>query len=383
MTKRTFCIVRVCRINIPVNVITLTVVSCFFRPKRVPRPEQGFLELTKSLDVVGCLIFVPGIFMLLLALQLGGESGQWGTATIIGLLVGSVMTLLLFVAWEWRQGDTAMIPGSLAFRRTVLFTCLFAFLQMGGLFISPYYLPPWFQLVQGVGPLESGVRMLATVIAQMIATVIASSLATRLRYYNPWFFLAPIFMITSSALYTTLIPTTGPNRWIGYQVIQGFGTGFGMQMASLVVQLEMKDTPKLVPIGIALVMFTQYLGATVIQLVAGTVFNRELNTQLASVDGLTPQMLASLLGSGIRGARVFADSLPSQVRDSVLEAYNTAITRVFYVPLASAAAAFFAALGIKWTKIEGAAAGSGLAQLRAARAAAKKQKKEDEAAKTG
>ena len=165
---------RVERINIPFNVLTLSVVSLFFRPQQ---GRGGSVSgRIKSLDLIGCFIFVPGIFMFLLAMQTGGGTGVWNMPSIIGMFVGSGVVLLLFVAWEWRKGDQAMIPGIVAVRRTVMFTCLFAFTQMGGLTVASYYLPAWFQAIQGVGPLQSGVRMLPTVITQMVATMFASSI---------------------------------------------------------------------------------------------------------------------------------------------------------------------------------------------------------------
>lgn len=114
--------------------------------------------------------------MLLLAMQQGGQNNPWNSATIIGLFVGAGVTMILFVAWEWYKGDDAMIPGRVTTRRTVVFTCLFVFFHMGSLTISTYYLPEWFQVVEGVDPLQSGVRMLPTVITQIIATSVASHL---------------------------------------------------------------------------------------------------------------------------------------------------------------------------------------------------------------
>ena len=117
--------------------------------------------------------------MLLLALQTGGgggTDGEWNSPAVIGLFVGAGATLLLFVGWEWRRGDEAMIPGNVALRRNVVFTCAFAFSQMGGLTVASYYLPAWFQGIQGVGPFQSGVRMLPTVITQMVSTMLASGL---------------------------------------------------------------------------------------------------------------------------------------------------------------------------------------------------------------
>ncbi|KAK4149187.1 major facilitator superfamily domain-containing protein [Chaetomidium leptoderma] len=287
-------------INIPFNIITLTVVSFFFRPQQ---GRGGSVSgRIKSLDLGGCFIFVPAIFMFLVAMQTGGEDGVWSSPTVIGL-------------FEWRKGGQAM--------RTVVFSCLFASTHMGALTIA-------------------GIRVLPTVITQIVATIVASGLAMRIRYYNPWFFLSPIFMCASS-------------------VIQGFGAGFGMQMSSLSVQLELKDNPELVPVGIALVMFLQYLGATVLQIIAGAVFNSELSSQLGN--------------AGIRGMREVAAKDFPELLDPILEAYSGAITRVFFVPVGAAVLGFFLAFGIKWTLIEG-AAGGGLAKLRAAKAAKAKAQQE-------
>ncbi|KAK3687919.1 putative MFS transporter [Podospora appendiculata] len=341
-------------INLPFVAITLAVISFFF--KRARKLEQKtFLARVLDLDLVGCVIFVPAVFMLLLAMQRGGVQDPWTSATVVGLFVGSGVTMILFVAWEYRKGDAAMIPKSVAGRRTVIFTVLFAASHMGSLTIASYYLPEWFQAVQGVGPLQSGVRMLPTIITQLLTTMVASGLALRIRYYNPWFFLAPIFMCTASVLYTQFTAfTTPPSHWIGFQVIQGFGAGFGMQMASLSVQLELKNDPTIIPVGIALVTFVQYLGATVAQVIAGTIFNNDLKQQLMSQAGLSVSQVDLLLDSGIRNIRGVTDQHFPELLSPVLEAYNSAITKAFYVPVAGGAIAFFLSYGIKWNVIEGA-----------------------------
>ena len=101
-----------------------------------------------------------------------------------------------------------------------------------------------------------------------------------------------------------------------------------MQMSSLRVQLELKDSPSLVPVGIALVMFIQYLGATVIQIIAGTVFNTVLTAELQNLN-LTASQKSALLDAGIKGIRIVAERRFPERLGEVLEAYNTAITRVF------------------------------------------------------
>ena len=201
----------------------------------------------------------------------------------------------------------------------------------------------------------------------------------KIKYYNFWFILAPMFMVTSSALYTQFTAFSTPeSHWIGFQVIQGIGGGFGMQMSSLAVQLELIDSPELVPVGIALVTFTQYLGSSVLQVVAGTIFNNVLLQQLTSHAGLTAAQRDLLIIGQIRQVREITGQNFPTLLDPILESYNSAITRIFvgiqtplltfqmadeivdtnevyeflqFVPVAGTIAAFFLAFGIKWTKI--------------------------------
>jgi MFS family permease len=157
-------------VNLPPGAVTLVAMLLFFKPPSIQR-DRTPLQRIKNLDLVGCAIFIPAIFMLLLAMMWGGTEKPWGSATIIGLFVGSGVTLMLFVGWEHYKGDGAMIPGNLIVRRTITFSVLFSFCHFGSLGILNYYLPEWFQAVEGASPLESGTRVLASVLAQIVGTL--------------------------------------------------------------------------------------------------------------------------------------------------------------------------------------------------------------------
>jgi hypothetical protein len=111
--------------------------------------------------------------------------------------------------------------------------------------------------------------------------------------------------------------------------MQGIGGGFGMQMSSLAVQLELMDRPDLVPVGIALVTFTQYLGSSVLQVIAGTIFDNNLVQQLMWHAGLTAEQTSLLLGGEIRKVREITEQNFPELLDPILESYNSAITTVF------------------------------------------------------
>jgi hypothetical protein len=153
--------------------------------------------------------------------------------------------------------------------------------------------------------------------------------AQKFQYYNPWFFLGGIFMCVANVLFTRFHPNTPSSEWIGYQVLLGIGAGFGMQMPSLAVQLELSDTPELVPIGIALNMLSQFLGATVTQVVAGTIFNNEIRHQLVDTIGLSEEQVGLFLAGGIKEAHSTAERYFPDLLEPIIDGYNTAITSAF------------------------------------------------------
>ena len=141
--------------------------------------RSNLLTKLKDLDLIGFSIFAPACVMFLLAIQWGGVRYSWQSATIVGLFIGSGLAVIIFFFWERHVGEDAMVPLDILSRRAVLFSSATSLFQMGGQMIVSYYLPIWFQVVQGVSPTLSGVRTLPVMVAQMIAAIVSGALGTR------------------------------------------------------------------------------------------------------------------------------------------------------------------------------------------------------------
>lgn len=122
------------------------------------------------------MLFAPAAIQFLLALQYGGNQYSWNSATVIGLFCGAGGTFIVFLAWEHRQGEAAMIPFSMVGKRTVWSSCLVMLLLMSMTFCASYYLPIYFQAVKGVSPLMSGVYLLPSILSQLLSAVISGVL---------------------------------------------------------------------------------------------------------------------------------------------------------------------------------------------------------------
>lgn len=167
-------------INLPAGAIVVGILLFIQIPDRVVKvPGKSMAQATfAALDLGGFAIFAPMMVMFLLALQWGGSKYTWGSATIIGLFCGAAGTLPLFLYWEYRKGDAAMIPLSIIRQRIPALAMMNMFFMSGTIFITSYYLAIWFQAVRGDTPTMSGVSMLPGIISQMIFAILSGALGT-------------------------------------------------------------------------------------------------------------------------------------------------------------------------------------------------------------
>jgi hypothetical protein len=187
---------------------------------------------------------MPAIVCLLLALQWGGTTYAWSSARIIVLLVMFCILILSFIGIQIWQGDKATVPPKI-FVRSVAAGAWFGICLGGAFFTLIFYLPVWFQAIQGVSATESGIRNLPLILSQVLASVISGVLTTKIGYYTPWMYCATVLMAIGGGLLTTLKVNTGEGMWIGYQIIFGLGSGAGFQQPLIAAQtvLPLDDIP--------------------------------------------------------------------------------------------------------------------------------------------
>lgn len=98
-------------INLPVGAVTIVCMLLFFRtPAHAKTCHNAPLrEILMNFDPVGLVLMFSGVLCFFLAVQWGDVAKPWNSGEEIGLLVGCVVLLALFVLNEWYQGDCALI----------------------------------------------------------------------------------------------------------------------------------------------------------------------------------------------------------------------------------------------------------------------------------
>ena len=136
-----------------------------------PEAISVFRALHKKLDFIGFAIFAPAAIQLLLALEYGGNQYAWKSSVVIGLFCGAGATALVWMVWDYKKGDNALIPLPMLGKRIVWSSSLVYGFLMSQMFTTSYYLPIYFQGVKGVTPTLSGVYLLPMILAQLFSAV--------------------------------------------------------------------------------------------------------------------------------------------------------------------------------------------------------------------
>ncbi|KAI0812138.1 putative MFS multidrug transporter [Xylaria sp. FL0064] len=335
-------------INLPLGAVVAALLL-FVRipqPKAlIPSEESTVKALIEGFDFLGFVLLTGFAIELLIALEWGGSTYAWNSSVIIGLLVGSAATLVVFLFWQHHKGDEAMIQFSMVGKLVVWCSCLnYAFLSSALRLVS-YYVPIYFQSVLNATAILSGVYTLPNILAQVITSIVSGILVGKLGYYLPWSIVSGILMTIGTGLMSTFDVATSVGQWIGYQIIFGAGCGLGIPMPILAVQNSLASSD--IPIAISILIFFQNIVSAVWLAIASTILTSSLQSYIPrfapSVDP------ATIIQAGATGIRdVVPDGL---VLTQVLSAYSKAIDNTFYIAAVSLGAGLFFIWGMGWNDI--------------------------------
>jgi hypothetical protein len=162
-------------INLPLGGLAALLIVVIAIPDQIQKEPASLSLLAKRIPDFALL--ASASLMLLLGLQFGANDYSWNSATVIGLLCGSALSVGLFIAWERRVGGKAMIPLRILSQTTIWTSCLhYAFLiavTTGG----GYFLPIYLQSVKGLSPTMSAVYMLPTILLSVVYVIFSGALS--------------------------------------------------------------------------------------------------------------------------------------------------------------------------------------------------------------
>jgi hypothetical protein len=166
-------------INLPLGAIVGGFLLFVSIPEQKSKPPTLEILATaiKSLDLPGFMLICPAVVMFLLGLQFGGNKHPWNSSVVIGLLVGGAATFAVFLVWEYYQGDDAMVPIPMLRHKIIWSAAMTMFFSLSSVLVADYYIAIYFQSIQNVSPLISGVHMLPITLGIVLFTMVSGTLS--------------------------------------------------------------------------------------------------------------------------------------------------------------------------------------------------------------
>ncbi|CAD0083775.1 unnamed protein product [Aureobasidium vineae] len=333
-------------INVPIGCVSLACLF-FFTPNSPPAVKAAptWRGKLNQLDPVGFLLIAPSVICLLFAIEWGGSKYPWTSGRVIALFVVFGTLLLAFIAYQAWRGDKAILPPRILRQRSIISASL-ANVGIGSvLVLYAFYLPIWFQVVQGKSPQKSGLSLLPLLLSNVLAVITTGVAASVVGYYTPFLIVGGGILIVGSALLTTWSVDIGAGIWIGYQIVTGVGLGASLQGPNIAAQTVLADSD--VAIGLSFLQFISFFAGSTIITVSQTLLESGLASGLKKIlPNLDPSTISGGGASTIRDM-VSADQLPGALR-----VYNDSLRSVWYLGLGLSCLVFVASWGFEWRSVK-------------------------------
>ncbi len=317
-------------INVPISVVVFFVAAA-----AIP----ALSERTKPvIDYTGILFVGLGAAGLTLATSWGGTTYPWGSPTIIGLFVGSVLALCVF-AWVESRAAAPILPirlfGSSVFTVCCVLSFVVGFAMLGAL----TFLPTYMQFVDGVSATTSGLRTLPMVVGMLTTSMGSGVIVGRTGRYKVFPIAGTAVMAVAFFLMSRMEPSTSAFVQSLFLVILGAGIGMCMQTLVLIVQ----NTSSFDDLGVATsgVTFFRTIGSSFGAAIFGSLFTNFLHGRIG------PALAASRAPAAAAASPEALHRLPRQAAAPIVAAYAESLTQVFLWAVPVALVGFVVALFLR------------------------------------
>jgi EmrB/QacA subfamily drug resistance transporter len=303
-------------INIPLGL--LAAAGAVFLLK-LPRP-RGRVRL----DIGGMALLAVATTCLVLAASWGGNTYDWSDPVILGLIAGTIVGGVAFVAVELRAAEP-ILPMHLFAQPNFNVTTVAGLLIGVGMFGAIGYMPTYLQMTFGVDATESGLLMIPMMGTMLVTSTVTGQLVSRTGRYKWMPITGSLILTVGLVLLSTLTADTSVWHVCLYVGVVGFGLGMSMQILVLVVQ----NTFPLREVGTATASnnYFRQIGATLGSALVGSIFTSRLASLL--VDRLPAGAAESMGGGADSLTPAMVLGLPDAIRQPIIESYNDALTPIY------------------------------------------------------
>ncbi|PLN79769.1 major facilitator superfamily transporter [Aspergillus taichungensis] len=317
-------------------------------------PNVSRREKLASIDFVGFVLGAGMWVTFLLAFTMAGGQWPWNDGRTIATFVVFGVLLALYVLQQYFAIFTTparrAFPGHLLRDRTQVLLYVVTAAGTTSVFVIVYYLPIYFQFVNGDGALMAAVRLLPFVVIAVAVNLASGSLLHFIKLYKVIFLLASFFLLVGGGpMVAYLKPSTTTGTIYGLSILAAVGSGLSMVIGYTVATLTTK--PEDTGAGLKMQNVAQIGGQVIALAVAGQIYRSRAIENLQSAlsgHGYSYDEIWSAV-AGTQSA--LFEELEGPLRDRAIDAISQAMRMTFVLVPVAGAVMFVAAMLMKWERL--------------------------------
>ncbi|KAH7103371.1 major facilitator superfamily domain-containing protein [Auriculariales sp. MPI-PUGE-AT-0066] len=283
-----------------------------------PDVARTWNDVARRVDWFGSLLILSFSLLLCTPLQLGGTVGYpWKSVSIIVPMILAGLIIPVFF-WVESRHPEPVIPLRLFAIRNASVGILITMCIGAGFFLICIFLPQRMQVVNGLSPLNAGVRMLPLVALAGFMSMGVGILVRVVRNVRipTWF--GMILGSIGGGLLASMKVDTPYSTQVGFQVLVGVAFGFIIVLSTIAIQFSLDRKDLATAMGTQ--SFVRQIGG-LIAIAVGTAFvNSQVNGAIDE-KGLPAAILVA--------PEQVLKQLPPELLAVAREAYSTGFSRSF------------------------------------------------------
>ncbi len=276
-------------VNIPVGVFAFMLAVRVVHESRDPEARRT--------DVAGLLTFSAALVLVIFGLLRGNDAG-WGSAQILGSLVGGVLLLGAFLVVEVRQ-ERPMLDVSLFRQRAFVGVQVATFCLGAGMFATFPFMSIYLQDIDGYSALGAGLRFLPITAFIFVVPLVTRKWAARTPL---WALLGGSLAIIAAGVLLMDLVSVGSNWTV---LLPGFivsGIGIGLANPTIAGAALRVVDPSRVGMASGISNTCRVTGLAVGVAALGVLLQHRIGTSLAAAGHPGKHLSAAVTSSGVRAA---------------------------------------------------------------------------------
>lgn len=303
----------------------LAFIAVYFILHLPPVSHSHWLSRTKQIDFTGAILLITATVCLLVGLDMGSNH-SWHSPLTLGLLAAALPLYLAFMTME-HFAKHPFAPSHIIFDRKLAAPFMSNFFAMGSYMALIFYVPLYFQAVEGLSPTQAGVRLIPAIAGSVTGSVGGGWIMQRTGKYYWLTFSAYVLMMlgqTGTLLFSGVITKSMTGVVLS---LTAAGLGGGTAVTTTLIALIANCDPSDQAIVTACSYLFRSLGSAVGVSLAATVVQSRLRQQLALRLGDGPE--TDKIVKGVRQSLTYLDRLTPDVKAVVVKCYENAVEAAF------------------------------------------------------